>query len=144
MHYVDCQVAVAGDIRNKAVIQGASVAEIAVLRLIHGDGSISDVRLVGNGQVIHSDERDRLLEKYAKYGNIVNGVFRDGGGNFPADIRDLKLPTAAYASTPVDPHDQIDAMEARTAVADAAADPAEDAAARLAAADGDDEEDDDD
>lgn len=143
MHYVDCQVAIAGDIRNKAVITNASVAELAVLRAIHGAGSVTDIRLVGSGQVIHADERDRLAYKYPKHQDIVSGIFRDGGGNFPSDIRELKLPNAAFAAAPVDPHDQIDAMEGHGAESGGSPSPEDDAAARLAAADGDYEDDDD-
>lgn len=111
MQYVDGLVAIGGDIRNKLFRKGMSVAEMAVLRAIHGEDSLSDLRVSSKARVAHDVERERLLQLFPKYGNIVIGLYRDHGGKFPTDVRELKLPSACFASTSTVAYDQAEAIE---------------------------------
>lgn len=52
---------------------GITAAEIAVLRHIHGEDSVTDVEPVGTVQRTHRDERRRLTELY---GRSIEGKFR--------------------------------------------------------------------
>jgi len=101
MQYFSCQVAIAGDVRNKIFMSRVSVPEIQLLRLIHGENEVTDLR--GVEKVPLNDQRDevdRLQMKYSKYANIVANLSRDFQGRFPSDIRDLRIQSSCFAADP--------------------------------------------
>jgi hypothetical protein len=110
MHICNCQVALAGDLNNKGVIENVTPGEIDVLRMIHGAGSVSDVavvRIARPGEVGQEDLYHSLRVKYPIYEQLVQNYWRDRGAKMPTDIREINLPDGAFR-VPVD--SQIEAL----------------------------------
>jgi hypothetical protein len=99
MQLLNCQVALAGDLNNKGVKVGITPAEIHVLRVIHGFGSISDVEVTGKlrqGEYSHEELYAEIKRKYPIYEGEIQAYWRDNGAKFPIDVRDLDLPEGAF------------------------------------------------
>lgn len=91
MQKVNCVVAVGGDIGNKIQKLDITVAEVALLRVVHGEGAVTEVYSVGE-----SDESDRqvyeaLKNAYPKYAFVAERLWMDGGGRLPGKIGELGL-----------------------------------------------------
>ena len=97
MHLVNCFVALNGDLNNVGHSAAITLAELEVLRLIHGQNSISGVKLVGASSVTGEEEYQRLLGKYPRYQEKVRGYWRDAGAKFPTDIREIRLSESELA-----------------------------------------------
>jgi len=109
---MNCLVAIGGDLQNKAPRINVSVPELMLLRLIHGEASVSDITVTGNPRITQLEERDKLLRAYPKYQQVTHGLWRDNGGEFPKDVRRLELPAALFAPDRTAPYDAADAIEA--------------------------------
>ena len=97
MHVVTCTVAIAGDQNNKLVKSNVTAAELALLQLLHGHGSVTDLKITGKKRVDQRAERDRLLLEYPNQHKIITELWRDNGGKLPVDVRDLSLKSAQLA-----------------------------------------------
>lgn len=92
MHIVDGFVALGGDLNNQTPVHGITVAEVAVLRMIHGQHAVTGMRLAGTTDRTMEEEYRRLLQTYpGKYAEKIRGYWRDNGAKFPRDIRDIPL-----------------------------------------------------
>ena len=111
MHTMNCLVAIGGDLQNKAPRMGVSVPELMLLRIIHGEAAVSDIAVTGNPRITQTEERDKLLRNYPKYQQVVTGIWRDNGGEFPRDVRKLDLSPAMFAPERTVQYDRADAME---------------------------------
>lgn len=111
MQFFSCQVAIAGDIRNKAHKPRVSVGEIKLMQYIHGENTVTDIRPVDNPRVSHVDERERLNMTYPKYQRLIDNIYRDNGGKFPTDIRDLRLSSECFANESTVDFDTAEALE---------------------------------
>lgn len=102
MHTVDCFVCLGGDLNNQTPLFGVTVAEVAILKMIHGQHAVTGVRLAGTSDTTMEDEYRRLLNKYpGKYADVIRGYWRDNGAKFPRDIRELRL-VASDLAMPID------------------------------------------
>ncbi len=111
MHTLDCLVAVGGDIGNKVPRQGVTVPEMMLLQYVHGPGAVTDIVITGNPRIQQLEERERLLRAYPKYESQVIGFWRDNGGEFVKDVRQLKLSPALFARDRTAPYDGADEIE---------------------------------
>lgn len=73
MEIADVMVALGGDKGNTVPKYGVSVSEVAVLRAIHGDDAVFDIKPTGERAVSNRDELERLRLTY--------GGAKDGEGN---------------------------------------------------------------
>lgn len=73
LQLANCLVALGGDAGNTVPKYGVTAAEIAVLRVIHGDDAIADIEPTGSVERSHKAERSRLVDAYAR---IINGAKR--------------------------------------------------------------------
>lgn len=113
MHKLNCLVAIAGDVHNKTPKEGITTAELQVLRAIHGQDSCTDIDVIGNPRVTQTEERERLMWAYRNHHELINDLWRDGGGKFESDIRNLKLHPNFFRPPPTAPYDGIDEPEAK-------------------------------
>ncbi len=99
MQLVNCQVAIGGDLNNKGVKTKITPAEVQVLRMIHGAGSISDVEIVEKLPTAKYSQESIYTELkylYPTHSAKVQEYWRDNGAKFPTDIRELGLPEGAF------------------------------------------------
>lgn len=111
MHICSCLVAIGGDLSNKVYRARVTVPEIQVLQFIHGQGSVTEIKLLGNERIDQMGERDRLQNQYPKHARTVVGLWRDNG-KFLADVRKLGLSAQQFAAKRTAPYDDADEMEA--------------------------------
>jgi hypothetical protein len=93
MQRVNCVVAVGGDIGNQIQKIDITVAEVALLQRVHGEGSCKEILpLESSGESLtHREEYDRLKEAYPRYAGEAEKIWMDLGGKLPSDLSDLKL-----------------------------------------------------
>lgn len=101
MQYIDGLLALGGDLRNTVPLSAVSVAEVHLLRAIHGPDSVHDVQpLPGVNEVQPRGEIARLIEKYPATDEdglqVARRVFAGGAPSVPVEIADLDLPEAAF------------------------------------------------
>ena len=96
MQLVNCVVALGGDQGMTVPKFGITVAEVAVLRAIHGPDAIIDVELAGETDISNRDERKRLLTNYLARDedgkSIAENLFPGVGAKVPEFLEDLDLP----------------------------------------------------
>lgn len=66
MQTVNCLLALAGDHGNVVPKYGVTAAEVAVLRILHGDEAVFDIEIADDIDRRNRDELLRLREKYAR------------------------------------------------------------------------------
>lgn len=66
MHLANAMLALGGDTGNQVPKFQITPSEIAVLRLIHGDESVTDIEPIGEVKRSHKVERQRLMETYGR------------------------------------------------------------------------------
>lgn len=94
MHLCSCLVSLAGDPSQKAYKKLVSVPEIALLRQIHGQDAVTEIRIVAQEPRDQNTEAGRLKAAYPKYAQMVTDMWRDYGARLPSDLRDLNLDSA--------------------------------------------------
>jgi len=103
MDYCNIMLAVGGNKDHTVPKYNLSVAELALLRLIHGDDSIFDVELVEQKEINLYDEKNRLLEKYSEArdaeGDRVAGKLYSGTSKVFEHIQELFLPEEFFKAT---------------------------------------------
>lgn len=93
MQHASCKVALNGDITFTVVKPDVTVAEIAILRAIHGADAIRDIEPTFMDKRPHAEERQRLVELYGHAKDhddkqIYSQVF-PGMGPLPVTFRDI-------------------------------------------------------
>ncbi len=76
MQTAHVMLAIAGDPGNSVRKHNVTPAEIAVLREIHGEDSVTDIEPAGEVERTHREERQRLNETYGKVIDGANPVAR--------------------------------------------------------------------
>jgi hypothetical protein len=118
MQYVKCLISLNNDPLNQLYKEDVSVAELELLRRIHGEMAVSEIRVTHKARVAHGDELDRLKQEYPYQEERIIGLSRDFGGKLPADVRDLRIENQLYSRDPIAAHDQAETI-AKLAEADA-------------------------
>lgn len=96
METANIVLAIGGDKGHQVPKYGVTASEIAVLRSIHGDESVTDVEVVGEVPRTGREERTRLMEAYghAEDGNgtkIVVGLFPGAASRMFDTVAELEL-----------------------------------------------------
>jgi hypothetical protein len=98
MQIASCKVALNGDITFTVVKPNVTVAEIALLRAIHGPDSVRDIEPLGMDRRSHADERDRLLKEYgAAKDHDDRAIFTQifpGMSPLPVEFKDIGVEIA--------------------------------------------------
>lgn len=108
MQYVNALVSLNGDVANQMFRPDISVAELELLRRVHGEMSVSEIRFVRKQRVNHFDEMDRLKQAYPFQEERILELSRDFGGKLPTDLRDLRIDSQLFARDPVTAVDAVD------------------------------------
>lgn len=95
MQVVNCSVRLGSNLNSVVRKTGVTVAEILVLRAIHGADSVVDIQRVMQDKRSRSDEMDRLLSLYSA--SVVKGVFPGANPSLPADLSDVGIDPATCA-----------------------------------------------
>lgn len=125
-------VAIGGDKRNTVPKYGVTAAEVAVLRLIHGDDAVFDIEITGEVQRTHRQEIGRLTEAYGRQEGerrsspAVAELFPGAAARVFETFDELEIPEELYIATgrktaapaktkkaetaPADDDDGLDAM----------------------------------
>lgn len=93
-----------GDTGNQVMKWRVTAAEIAVLRAIHGDESVTEVEPHDDVQRSHRDERARLLNIYggaktAEQKPVVEGMFPGIGARVIEKLHELDMPESFFKAT---------------------------------------------
>ena len=111
MQVVTCDVHIGGDRNHVVVKTGVTVAEIEILRVIHGNDAVLNIQPTKQDTRKHAEELDRLRRIYKRRmpgsdskgtKNIVDVVYPGPRPNLPATLKDIgvEYPTeAAQART---------------------------------------------
>lgn len=100
MEYASCLVVLGtvGDpIPNSVPKYGVTPAESVVLRAIHGDGCLKDLKVVGMDRRDHRQEYQRLLETYTKHDDhgekvpMVEALFPGSNPRLPVKFPEVGI-----------------------------------------------------
>ena len=97
MHFVSCKVRLAGNMGMEVVrdaFNPVSYPEVEVLRFIHGDDAVLDVKVIGEAEQSARDEKERLSLKYGT--GVVETVYP---GRNPSAL-ELEMPKAKVEEQP--------------------------------------------
>lgn len=95
--------AIGGDGNNTVPKYDVTAAEIAVLRLLHGEQAVTDVKVVGSVDRTDRQEIARLQNIYSRregeriINTEVNALYPGVGARVPTKIADLELPEELFA-----------------------------------------------
>tara|TARA_B100000902_G_scaffold367574_1_gene390281 strand:+ start:2478 stop:2825 length:348 start_codon:yes stop_codon:yes gene_type:complete len=93
MEYVSCNVAIGGDVGQVVCLNMVSSPELIVLKSIHGDSSLSGIKITGEYTHSDDDERDRLKGKYGEQRvSETLGQF----GEMPKTLKETRIPDTYY------------------------------------------------
>jgi len=97
MHFVSCKVRLAGNMGMEVVrdaFNPVSYPEVEILRYIHGDDAVLDVKVIGEAEQSARDEKERLSLKYGT--SVVETVYP---GRNPSAL-ELEMPKAKVEEQP--------------------------------------------
>lgn len=104
MQTANCLVAIGGDDGNKVPKYSVTAAEVAVLRLIHGEGSVSEINITGTVERTHRQEIGRLTEAYGRMEGekrvspAVSSLYPGAAARVFEDFRELEIPEEFYVA----------------------------------------------
>lgn len=93
MHFVTCSVRLSGDLRSVVVrdtFAPVSWPEVEILRAIHGDDAIVDVKPFASVEQTPKAEKERLALKYG--GETVENIFPGRNPQMEMEAKGAKLP----------------------------------------------------
>lgn len=106
MQTAHCLLSLGGDHGNQVMKWGVTVAEIAVLRAIHGDEAVTEVEPHADVKRSHREERMRLIGIYggAKTNDgdpkpIVESMFPGIAARVFENLHELDLPESFFKAT---------------------------------------------
>lgn len=91
MQLCKCDVMLGGDRNNVVAKEGVSIAEIVVLRAIHGGDAVVNIRPAGIRSLDHHEELARLKRTYNRREAIVDKVFTGVNPTLPTKFADIGL-----------------------------------------------------
>lgn len=96
MQMCNCFLRLGGDLGNVVHMKDASVAEIYLLRVLHGEDSVTRIKPTRQEKRSARDEMDRLRRKYRRSiqspegpKHIVDQVFPGSNPNMPTTLEDI-------------------------------------------------------
>lgn len=136
MELANIALAIGGDTGSTIYKYGVTPSEVAVLRLIHGDDSVTDINVIGDEPRTNRAERERLIEVYGRNESdgrrvapAVDNLFPGVAARLYAEFAELELPEdlfrAERAPRAAKSEATIDAAPKKTGKKAKAADPVE-------------------
>lgn len=95
MQIGECKVRLNGDLLNVVPRSDITPPEVILLRAIHGEDSVIDIKQTGSDKRQHREEYDRLFEKYGeapdgKEKSILKTIWPNPHGiRFPANFAEI-------------------------------------------------------
>lgn len=107
MQTANVMVALGGDVGTLVPKYGITVAEIAVLRAIHGEAAVTEIDPTGEIERTNREERERLLEIYGRAKKqgptgdvvIVADLFPGAAAAVFRELEELDIPAEFYKAT---------------------------------------------
>jgi hypothetical protein len=99
MQVCNCTVAIAGEAGMTVAKSGVTIAELLVLRAMHGDDAVRNVEITGTVDVSAPEERERLALIYRKPPTLVRDTL-GAQGSLPKTIDDTNFPEDFILSAP--------------------------------------------
>lgn len=104
MQIANISLALGGDTGNVIQKYAVTAAEIAVLKAIHGDDAVSNVRPTGEVTISHRNERARLFDLYGRamdgtQRSIVETLYPGAAARVFERLDELELDENAFAAT---------------------------------------------
>jgi hypothetical protein len=97
MQLCNCSVLLAGSLLNRVPKKGATVAEIVVLRAVHGgDDAVRNIQPVGMDKRTHAGEFARLCRLYGA--KRVKELFPGANPQLPVNLADIGVSYSGGAS----------------------------------------------
>lgn len=111
MQRVDCSVRIGGDRNHTTKKRGITVAEVEVLRFLHGENAVENIKPIRMTKDQAKDVIDEMKRKYrVKFPgpnssgavNVVDVVYPGPRPNLPTNLKDIGVehPQAAAGHTP--------------------------------------------
>jgi len=97
MDVYKCTVALGGNLGMTVEKDGCSVAELTLLRFLHGEVAVTDIQKTGTKPGDSSSERDYLGKVYRE--DKLAALFGPYG-ELPMKIADAKIPDSYFAEPP--------------------------------------------
>jgi hypothetical protein len=94
---------------------------VLALQAIHGEGSVSGIKITGEHELTDRQEYNALLGFFGKYQDRITSLWRDNGARWPQTFEELNLQPAAFARDQEIPQPAAFARGARTKAAPAKA-----------------------
>jgi hypothetical protein len=92
MHFCTAQIAIAGDsqqVMHRNPFDPVSWPELEVLRFIHGEDAVTDIKVISRIDQDQRDERDRLLMHYGRA--PIDACFGARNSKIEMEASDIKL-----------------------------------------------------
>lgn len=89
IEYASIDIAIGGDARATIRKEPVSIPEIVLLRTIHGDDAVTNIKIIGEWDYEDDVERDRLGRLYKDA--TVTRIFSQYGA-LPHSLKDARLP----------------------------------------------------
>jgi hypothetical protein len=99
MQILKCTVAIAGEPGMTVAKENVTLAELLVLRAIHGDDAVRNVEINGWEDVSAAEERERLTLLYRKPIGVVKDTL-GAQGALPAAIEETNFPQDFIINAP--------------------------------------------
>lgn len=107
MEIANILIALSGDTGNTVPKHGVTAAEVAVLRVIHGDDAVSEIEIIGEAEDdgkprTHRAERARLSERYGRQNEgrwaspAVDALFPGAAARVFETFDELDLPEELF------------------------------------------------
>lgn len=96
MDYATAQIRLAGELHS-TVIKEVSAPEIAILRHIHGEDALIDIKKSRSATVSQADERDRLDRVYGE--ELMKKLFPGLSAKLPMDLADVGVESEPEAKS---------------------------------------------
>jgi hypothetical protein len=103
MQTANILLAIAGDKGNTVQKIGATAAEVAVLRVLHGDDAVYDIDVTGDVVRTHRQEIARLTEQYGRQegerrtSRVVESLYPGAAARVFETFEELEIPEEFYA-----------------------------------------------
>jgi len=75
MQVCNCTVAIGGEASMTVYKERVNVAEIAILRAVHGEDAIRNIEVIADEKIDSTEERSRLIAMYRNPEGIVKDTF---------------------------------------------------------------------
>jgi hypothetical protein len=98
MQTANCHVRLGGDMNNEIFKGCVTVAEIALLRAVHGNDAVVKVQATGNDKRPHAAEIDRLKDVYGA--KVFETVFPGSYPQLPVNFKDIGIDAVELLAAP--------------------------------------------